>query len=62
MVSRKLTATEAREMAGHMRGWAMSAERRVEEAEGKLQRARADLEMWRKGAEGMDALADGLES
>ena len=29
MVSRKLTASEAREMAGDMRGWAMSAERRV---------------------------------
>ena len=28
MVSRKLTASEAREMAGDMRGWAMSAESR----------------------------------
>ena len=59
-MSEKMTASAAREMAGDMRDWQADAEGRVKEAEKVLQRARADVEMWRKCAVGMDELAEGL--
>ena len=60
-MSEKMTASEAQEMAGDMRVWQADAEGRVKEAEKVLQQARAAVEMWRKGAVGMDEIADRAE-
>ena len=56
-MGKKMTANEARGMAKDMRVWQANAEVRVKKAEEVLKRARADVEMWRKGAASMDELA-----
>ncbi len=54
----RLSARRLRRMADNARHWEADAKERVTKAEAALERAQADVGMWRKCAADFDALAD----